>query len=110
VQWATFGQIWQVLDHGGRVWLHPGPFDHSKLMLVDGAWILFGSANWDTRSLRLNFEFNMECYSTDLGQQMGLFVRDRLTHCQPLTIAEINARPLLIKLRDGIARLFAPYL
>jgi cardiolipin synthase len=110
VQWAVFGQIWQVLEHGCRVWLHPGPFDHSKLMLVDGAWILFGSANWDTRSLRLNFEFNMECYSPKLAQHINLFVQDRLSLCQPLTLAEINARTLPIQLRDGLARLFAPYL
>jgi len=110
VQWATFGQIWQVLDHGCRVWLHPGSFDHSKIMLVDGAWTLFGSANWDARSLRLNFEFDAECYSTDLGQQMDLLVQDRLSQCQPLSIEKINARSLPVKLRDGISRLFSPYL
>ena len=31
-------------------------------MVVDGVWSLIGSANWDPRSLRLNFEFNVECY------------------------------------------------
>ena len=39
--------IWQMLERGCRVWSTPGPFDHSKLMLVDGVWSLFGSANWD---------------------------------------------------------------
>jgi cardiolipin synthase len=47
-----------VLEHGVRIFERPGPFDHSKLMLVDGAWCCLGSANWDARSLRLNFEFN----------------------------------------------------
>src|SRR6476620_11945381 len=65
VHWATFGQHWQVLERGCRVWLSPGEFDHSKLMIVDEAWSLFGSANWDARSLRLNFEFNVECYSSE---------------------------------------------
>jgi len=45
VHWATFGQLWQVLDHGCRVWTVDGPFDHSKLMVVDDAWALIGSAN-----------------------------------------------------------------
>ncbi len=45
---------------GCRVWLTPPPFDHTKLMLVDGMWSLIGSGNWDPRSLRLNFEFNVE--------------------------------------------------
>src|SRR3989442_14026335 len=47
VHWAMFGQLWQVLDHGCRVWSRPGAFDHSKLLVVDGAWTLLGSANWD---------------------------------------------------------------
>ena len=68
--WAMFGQLWQVLDHGCRSGCAPAPFDHSKLMVVDGAWTLLGSANWDARSLRLNFEFNVECYSVELGAHM----------------------------------------
>ena len=46
VQWAMSAQLWQVLERGCRVWLVPGLFDHSKLLLVDGEWSLFGSANW----------------------------------------------------------------
>ncbi len=66
VQWAARAHYWQVLEHGVRIFERPGPFDHSKLMLVDGAWCCLGSANWDARSLRLNFEFNVEVYDTAL--------------------------------------------
>jgi len=45
----------------------PPPFDHTKLMVGDGAWTLLGSTNWDPRSLRLNFEFNLECYDRELA-------------------------------------------
>ncbi len=108
VQWAAFGQMWQVLERGCRVWLQPGPFDHSKLMVVDGAWTLLGSANWDARSLRLNFEFDVECYSPRLGHQLEALVEARLSAARSLTLEEVNARPLPIKLRDGLARLFIP--
>jgi cardiolipin synthase len=37
LHWAAFAQLWQVLEHGCRVWMSPGPFDHSKLMVVEGA-------------------------------------------------------------------------
>jgi cardiolipin synthase len=110
VQWAAFGQLWQVLDHGCEVYLRPGPFDHSKLLVVDGAYVLLGSANWDARSLRLNFEFDVECYSVELGAKMDGLVEARLSQSRPYTMAHSNARPLPVKLRDGIARLFAPYL
>jgi cardiolipin synthase len=61
VQWAMRAHLWQVLEHGCRVWLNSGPLDHSKLLVIDGAWALLGSANCDARSLRLNFEFDVEC-------------------------------------------------
>ena len=110
VQWAAFGQLWQVLDHGCEVYLRPGPFDHSKLLVVDGAYVLLGSANWDARSLRLNFEFDIECYSVELGAKMDGLVEARLSQSRPYTMTHSNARPLPVKLRDGVARLFAPYL
>jgi cardiolipin synthase len=110
VQWATFGQLWQVLDHGCRVWTVEGPFDHSKLMVVDGAWTLLGSANWDARSLRLNFELNVECYSVELGAHMEGLVQARINGARRVTLDTMQARSLPVKLRDGVARLFAPYL
>ncbi|HEY2338847.1 MAG TPA: phospholipase D-like domain-containing protein, partial [Burkholderiales bacterium] len=110
VRWAMFGQLWQVLDHGCHVFLRPGPFDHSKLMVVDGAYVLLGSANWDARSLRLNFEVDVECYSVELGAHLDGLVGSRVSQSRPYTLSQVNARPLPVKLRDGVARLFAPYL
>ena len=110
VHWAVFGQLWQVLDHGCRVWARPGPFDHSKLMVVDGAWTLLGSANWDARSLRLNFEFNVECYGVELGAHMDGLAQARIAQSRRVTLQDVEVRPLAVKLRDSVARLFAPYL
>jgi len=110
VQWAAFGQLWQVLERGCRVWQSPPPFDHSKLMVVDGAWTLLGSANWDARSLRLNFELDVECYSVEFGARMEGLMQTRLNAARRVTLEEINARSLPVKLRDGAARLFAPFL
>lgn len=110
VHWAVYGQLWQVLDHGCKVWARPGPFDHSKLMVVDGAWTLLGSSNWDARSLRLNFEFNVECYGVELGAHMDGLVQARIAQSRPVTLTDVETRPLALKLRDGAARLFAPYL
>jgi cardiolipin synthase len=110
VHWAAFGQLWQVLEHGCRVWLSAGAFDHSKLLVVDGAYTQLGSANWDARSLRLNFEFNVECYSVELGAHMEGLVLARRATAREITLDDVQARTLPVKLRDGVARLFAPYL
>ena len=110
VQWASRGMWWQVLERGCRVWLTPPPFDHSKLMIVDGNWVLLGSANWDARSLRLNFELNVECYGREFAQQMQLVITKKLAGAREVTLAEVDARSYPVRLRDAAARLFSPYL
>ena len=110
VQWACLGQIVQVLGCGCRVRLAPPPFDHTKLMIVDRAWVLFGSSNWDPRSLRLNFEFDVECYDAELARTLDDAVAKTIGRSRELTAAELRARPLAIRLRDGLARLLTPYL
>ena len=108
--WASRALWWQVLERGCRVWLTPPPFDHSKLMIVDGHWVAFGSANWDARSLRLNFELNVECYGRDFAQTMEKLVQEKISAAREVTLAEVDGRSLAAKLRDAIARLFSPYL
>jgi cardiolipin synthase len=110
VQWASMAQIAQVLGRGCRVWLTPPPFDHTKLMVIDGGWSLIGSTNWDPRSLRLNFEFNVECYHAGLAAQLEALAEARMAAAQELTLAGVAVRPLPVRLRDGVARLFSPYL
>jgi cardiolipin synthase len=110
VQWAQTAQLWQVLGRGCRIWLTPPPFDHSKLMVVDGVWSLVGSANWDPRSLRLNFELDVECWDPALASRLEALAEERMARGRPLTLAEVDARSLPVKLRDGVARLFSPYL
>ena len=110
VQWASRALWWQVLERGCRIWLTPPPFDHSKLMIVDGHWVLLGSANWDARSLRLNFELNVECYGREFAQEMEKVIAKKISAAREVTLAEVDARSLPGKLRDAIARLFSPYL
>jgi cardiolipin synthase len=110
VQWASRAMWWQVLERGCHVWLTPPPFDHSKLMIVDGHWISFGSANWDARSLRLNFELNVECYGRDFAQEMEKVIEKKTAAAREVTLAEVDKRSLPVKLLDAIARLFSPYL
>jgi cardiolipin synthase len=110
VHWASRAMWWQVLERGCRLWLTPPPFDHSKLMIVDGHWVLFGSANWDARSLRLNFELNVECYGRKFASVMESIIERKMRGAREVTLPEIDGRPLPARLRDATARLFSPYL
>lgn len=110
VNWAMRGEIWKVLRHGCRVWLSPAPFDHSKLMTVDQAWALVGSANWDPRSLRLNFELGVECYDPTVVAELDRLVDDRIAAARRLDASMLAADLLPVRLRNAAARLLSPYL
>lgn len=108
VDWASRANSGPLLPDGVRIWRSPPPFNHTKLMVVDDEWCLFGSSNWDIRSFRLNFELCMEVYDRDLAAALTAVVQDN--RGSPLTEAELVARPLLLRLRDAAARLMLPYL
>lgn len=110
VHWAMMAQVWEMVDYGVRIWFTPKPFDHSKLMVVDEAWTFLGSTNWDPRSLRLNFEFNVECYSRRIGTDLAALIDVRISTARQLTGEAITNQSLPVRLRDGVARLFMPYL
>lgn len=110
VQWASRALWWQLLERGCRIWLSPPPFDHAKVFVVDEAWSLVGSTNWDPRSLRLNFEFNVECYDAGLAGTLAGWFDGQLKHSHQTSLAEVDGRSLPVRLRDGAARLLSPYL
>ncbi|MFC1889473.1 phospholipase D-like domain-containing protein [Thermodesulfobacteriota bacterium] len=109
-KWASTALQYQLLERGCRIFMSPPPFDHTKLMLVDDRWALIGSANWDARSLRLNFEFNVECYDKELAGVLGDFLQEKFAAARPVSLDEVEGRSIPIRLRDGMARLFTPYL
>jgi len=108
VHWAARAHIRPLLESGCRIWYNPPPFDHSKLMTVDGKWSLLGSANWDARSLRLNFELTIEFYDHDLAKEIENTIDQRRGRL--LTLLEIDRRHFLIKIRDAAFRLAMPYI
>lgn len=108
VDWGSRVQMAPLLAAGCRVWTYPAPFNHSKLMTVDGLWALVGSANWDVRSFRLNFELDLEVYTSRLVHEVDqLIAAHKGTQ---ISAGALNSRPLALRLRDGAARLLTPYL
>lgn len=110
VDWAMTAKFQDLLEQGVKIYAGAPPFDHSKMMVVDGAWALVGSSNWDQRSLRLNFEANLECYDEGLAAALEAHFQAMLAGAKPVALAAMKALPVTIRLRNNIARLFTPYL
>ena len=110
MRWTADAYLWQLLQHGIRVYRQPPPFVHTKLMIVDERWVLLGSANLDRRSFRLHFEFNVEAYDTTLARELSSWLEGRIAQSQRVTLEEVDSRSTAVRLRDGLAKIVSPYL
>jgi cardiolipin synthase len=108
MDWAVLAHIAPLLIAGAKIWRAPQPFEHAKLMTIDGGWSLVGSANWDQRSLRLNFELNMEVYDPEFTAMLSEKIAAR--QGTEITLKWVYQRPFLVRLRNRAIRLLLPYL
>lgn len=109
MDWAMQANFRRLLSKGVKIYLAEPPFDHSKLFLVDDAWLFAGSANWDVRSFKLNFESNMECFDPVLAQKVLHIIKDKKKRSSPVLYHPHRRTPILCTLRNNIFRLLTPY-
>ncbi|MYM62483.1 cardiolipin synthase [Pseudomaricurvus sp. HS19] len=110
VDWASRNLLWELLQYGVRVRYQPPPFAHTKLLLIDGHYAQVGSANIDARSLRLNFELNVEIHGASAVAPLQAYGDEILHASRQVTLREIVSRPLPARIRDAACWLFLPYL
>jgi len=110
MDWAIRGHLRFFRHIRACIIATPPPFDHSKLCTVDGEWSLIGSSNWDARSFRLNFEFDLEVIDRELTQRIDALIDARIALGKQLTPDMLACEPLWKRLRNAAARLLMPYL
>ena len=108
MDWAVMAHVAPLLIAGVKIWRAPEPFEHAKLMTIDDGWSLVGSANWDQRSLRLNFELNMEVYDPDFSALLSEKIAARQGN--EITLQWLYSWPMRVRLRNRAVRLLLPYL
>jgi cardiolipin synthase len=107
--WAHESIFYRLLRRGVNIYKSPPPFDHSKVLTIDGVWSFIGSSNWDERSFRLNFEANMEILDLKFATMLKSYARTKRKKSKKLDIAAYENMPKILKLRNNFARLFTPY-
>ena len=69
VKYASRAAYDDLLAMGIEVYEYQPTMMHAKVMVVDGLLSIFGSANFDNRSLELNDELNVATWNRDLGMR-----------------------------------------
>jgi cardiolipin synthase A/B len=110
VDLAMTAQFDQMLKNHCRIWRASGPFNHSKLMAVDGCWSYAGSSNIDPRSLRLNFEVDLEILDRSFAAGLERRIDLAISSASEVTLHGLRSRPFLKRLVERILWLGSPYL
>ncbi|MBN9055698.1 MAG: phosphatidylserine/phosphatidylglycerophosphate/cardiolipin synthase family protein [Rhizobiales bacterium] len=110
VDLAMTAQFDQLLKYGCRIWRASGAFNHSKLTVIDGVWCYIGSSNMDPRSLRLNFEVDIEVVDAHFADLIENRIATALSEAEQVNLAALQARPFVQRLVERVTWLGSPYL
>jgi cardiolipin synthase len=110
VYWATYYYCGLLLRAGVRVFIYDKGFLHAKTLCVDGEVCSVGSANFDNRSFRLNFETNAVIYDEDETFKLESIFEQDIADSIELTRALYAKRSLRIKFKEGISKLLSDLL
>jgi cardiolipin synthase A/B len=107
VHWASLANAGELLDAGVRVFAYTKGFLHAKTVTIDDAVTSIGSANWDLRSFKWNFETNAVIYDREFATQYRKIFEDDMTRCTEITPASYAARSRMIRFKESTCRLFS---
>ena len=98
----------ELIAAGAKVWEYKARMLHSKTLLVDDNCAMIGTANFDNRSFRLNFEVCAVIYGPALAGPLAAQFETDLRSAS--AVRANRKRRFLPQLGDATARLFSPLL
>jgi cardiolipin synthase A/B len=100
VKYASRDAYEELLRQGIRIYEYQPTMMHTKTMIVDDVWSMFGSANFDNRSLELNDELNVAVADRGLAQRLEANFQNDLRSARQLELDGWRQRPALEKVRE----------
>jgi len=110
IHYATRSFFAPLLQAGVRVYERPPPFVHTKALLVDSQWAFVGSANFDIRSFRLNFELNLEARGPFAEIELRQALQEEVMQSRELQLTDFERRRPWEPFLENLCSLAAPLL
>jgi cardiolipin synthase len=107
---AAFHYIDQLRGLGIRFYAYRPGFLHEKVMLIDDDVSTVGTANFDNRSFRLNFEVTALIADRAFANEMERMFEQDFAHAEPIDPDSLEDRPFWWRLGVNLSRLAAPAL
>lgn len=101
----------ELLRYGVKIYEYEAGINHAKVALVDTEWIMVGSANLDTRSMRLNFELNAVVRDPVTAKELAAVLsKDFEKGSRRIVAEEFARRPWSERFKESLVRPLAPLL
>ena len=100
VKYASRDAYDGLLAGGIQIYEYQPTMMHTKTMVVDGVLSIFGSANFDNRSLELNDEVNVAVFSRRLAARFLQDFDSDLRVSQKLTLETWRERPYMDRVHE----------
>lgn len=99
-----------VMKAGVKVYQYAKGMMHAKVVVIDDEFASVGTANFDNRSMFLNFEVNCLLYSPEAVRILAeMFERD-FSDSRLIDPIKFEKRPFLARLAENACRLLSPVL
>ncbi|SEA08002.1 cardiolipin synthase [Variovorax sp. YR216] len=98
----------ELIAAGVKIWEYKARMLHSKTLVVDDNCAMIGTANFDNRSFRLNFEVSAVIYGPTLTGALVTQFQTDLRNASPVRANRHQTFPR--RLGEATARLFSPLL
>jgi cardiolipin synthase A/B len=110
VKEASYPYLRSLLRNGASVYEFLNGFYHAKTMIIDDKICDIGTANFDRRSLFLNYEMNCYIYDEAFIEKVLQVIQTDIESSEALTLKDLNQIKPIRFLKEGIARVVADFL
>ncbi len=109
-KWVPYAYLPDVARTGAKVYLYEDGFMHQKVALVDRDFAAVGTANFDNRSFRLNFEATVVTRNEGVCDDVARMLERDLETSTEIGLADIEDKPFSFRLAANATRMLAPVL
>ncbi len=108
VYYSAFAFIGDLIDSGIEIYRYKPGFLHEKVFLVDDAMAGVGTANFDNRSFRLNFEVTALVLDSDFVKDVEVMFEDDFKNSRLMSKESLESKPYWFKILSRASYLTAP--
>ena len=109
-RFAPFAYLEEVTRVGVKVYLYEEGFMHQKVLLVDRDFATVGTANFDNRSFRLNFETTVVVQNAAFCDDVAAMLEADFARATPVPLETLEGASFWFRFAAGVTRLLAPVL